>query len=55
MAPSYVGGNGGSGVCVVRFVGRDPSVSAGLTYTTATSGNTRIFTFKSGSGTITWS
>ena len=53
-----VGGkNGGSGIVIIRYLlgeGLAASVSAGLTYTTATTGIYRYYQFTSGTGTITF-
>ena len=48
------GGDGGSGIVVLRFEGASPTVSAGLTYIETAVGNDTVLTFTSGSGTITW-
>lgn len=49
--------SGGSGIVIIKFPtsAGNPSVGAGLAYSATTSGSYRIYTFTSGSGTITWS
>jgi hypothetical protein len=50
------GGNGGSGVVILKYSSAlTPTVSAGLTSSTETSGEYKITTFTAGTGTITWS
>ena len=53
-----VGGkNGGSGIVIIRYLaseGLASSVSAGLTYTTGTTGSFRYYQFTAGTGTITF-
>lgn len=47
---------GGSGVVVIRYArdAADPTISAGVTYSTFTDGNYRGLIFTAGSGTATW-
>lgn len=49
------GGAGGSGVVILKFADSfSPTVGAGLTYSSTTSGGYKIFTFTAGTGTITF-
>lgn len=50
------GGNGGSGVVIIRFKTAlsTPTVGAGLTYQTATDGEYTLMCFKNGSDTVTF-
>ena len=50
------GGNGGSGLVVIRYsdVYSLPTIGAGLTYSATTSGGNRIITFTAGTDTISW-
>jgi hypothetical protein len=50
------GGSGGSGVVVIRYADTNPdltSISAGLTYTRTTPTGYKVYTFTSGTGTVT--
>jgi hypothetical protein len=49
------GQNGGSGVVILKFRGKTPSISVGLTYSSIRQGSDRVLIFKSGTGTVTWS
>lgn len=50
-----LGGAGGSGVVILKFADSfSPTVSAGLTYTSSTSGGYKIYKFTAGTGTITF-
>jgi hypothetical protein len=52
-----VGYTGGSGVVMIRYLasqGAASSISAGLTYTTGTTGVYRFYRFTAGTGTITF-
>jgi len=46
--------NGNSGVVILRFEGKQPSVSAGLTYSISKDGADTVMQFTAGSGTVTW-
>jgi len=46
--------NGNSGVVILRFAGKQPSVSAGLTYSTSKDGANTVMQFTAGTGTVTW-
>jgi hypothetical protein len=53
---SPAGGNGGSGIVVIRYpdsYAAATSIGGGLTYSTTTSGGYRIYTFTAGTGTVT--
>lgn len=53
---NYSAGSGGSGVVIIKYSSAlTPTISAGLTSSTATSGAHKITTFTAGTGTITWS
>jgi hypothetical protein len=51
------GGNGGSGIVIIRYTSSYPdltSISGGLTYSgPVTSGGNKIYTFTAGTGTVT--
>lgn len=50
------GGNGGSGVVILRYPDSYPAlttIAAGLTYTTATTGGYKVYTFTAGTGMVT--
>ena len=49
-----INGAGGSGVVILRFNNPAPTISAGLSYSTATIGNDTVLIFKSGTGTVTF-
>jgi hypothetical protein len=52
----FVGGNGGSGVVILRYPGsRTITVGAGLTSTTATVGSDKVTTITAGTGNVSWS
>ena len=50
------GGDGGSGIVAFRYADThdDPTFSAGLTYTSSTSGGYKYFYVTAGTGTVTW-
>ena len=48
------GSSGGSGVVILRFRDQEFTVGAGLTYTSALDGESRVLTFTAGSDTIIW-
>jgi hypothetical protein len=51
-----VGGNGGSGVVILRYPGgRTITIGAGLTATTATVGSDKVTTITAGTGNVSWS
>jgi hypothetical protein len=55
-SPSFAtgsGGNGGSGVVILKFIGT-ATVSGGLTSSTTTSGAYTVLTLTGGTGTITF-
>jgi hypothetical protein len=50
------GGNGGSGIVIIRYADTFPAITTiggGLTYSTTTTGGYRIYTFTAGTGTVT--
>ena len=50
------GGNGGSGTVILRYPNsKTITVSAGLSGTSSADGNDTIYTFTSGTGTVSWS
>jgi len=50
-----IGGNGGDGIVIMRYSNVfSPTIAAGLTSTTATSGSDKITTFTAGTGNITF-
>jgi hypothetical protein len=51
------GGNGGSGIVIIRFPTTfgTLAVGAGLTYTSATDGSDTVVTFTAGEDSISWS
>jgi hypothetical protein len=51
-----VGGNGGSGVCILKYLTSFGTITigAGLTGSTATSGDYTIATITAGSGNVSW-
>lgn len=56
-ATYYSPGQGGSGVVIVRYPSTEPNLSSiggGLTYSWASSGGYKAYTFTAGTGTITW-
>jgi len=46
--------NGNSGVVILRFEGKQPSISAGLSYSIVKDGTANVIQFTSGTGTVTW-
>jgi hypothetical protein len=53
----YAGGNGGSGVVIIRYsdIYADiASISGGLTYSKTTSGGYKVYSFTVGTGTVTF-
>lgn len=46
--------NGNSGIVILRFEGKQPSVSAGLTYSIFKDGTNTVMQFTAGTGTVTW-
>ena len=54
---SASGGQGGSGVVIIRYPSTEAnlsSIGAGLTFSWASSGGVKTYTFTNGTGTITW-
>jgi hypothetical protein len=55
QSPRQAGGNGGSGVVIIRYPsGYTISGGAGLAFTTATVGDDKVTRFTSGTGTISF-
>ena len=55
--PQRAGGNGGSGIVILSYpetFNALQSISIGLVYTSGIVGSNRVYTFTSGSGTISW-
>jgi hypothetical protein len=55
-AAASTGGNGGSGIVIIRYPDSQApltSIGGGLTFTTTTSGGYRIYSFTAGTGTVT--
>lgn len=50
------GGNGGSGVVIIRTITADaqPTIGAGLTYSSGNAGNYTVYAFTAGTDTVTW-
>jgi hypothetical protein len=55
LIPTGTPGSGGSGVVILRYSNtfRDLTVGAGLTFTKTTNSEYKIYTFTSGTGTVT--
>jgi hypothetical protein len=50
-----VGGNGGSGVVILRYpTARTITIGAGLTGSTATDGSFKVTTLTAGTGNVSW-
>jgi hypothetical protein len=49
-----LGGNGGSGIVILRFRGPMPTIDPGLVYSESTFAGDTVLEFTAGSGVIYW-